>query len=915
MNNPLVCHIISHTHWDREWYLPYEKHHVRLVRLMDTLLELLDHDADFHSFHLDGQTIILEDYLQVRPEMRDKLVQYIKEGRLVIGPWYILQDEFLTSSEANIRNLLIGFQDARQYEGAVSKLGYFPDSFGNMGQAAQILRQAGIDTAVFGRGVKPTGFNNAVTEKTNDFESPYSEMIWQSPDGSSVLGILFANWYHNGMEIPADEEQSKLYWEKKIEDAARYASTPHLLFMNGCDHQPVQTDLSAALAVVRREMPDVQFVHSSFEHYIEQVKPALPDDLSVVKGELRSQHTDGWFTLVNTASARVYIKQKNQIGQAMLEKVAEPLAAFAHILGQAYPHHLFTYAWKTLMQNHPHDSICGCSIDEVHREMITRFDKSLQVAEEIVDESLEVITQHINTAVFAEFSTEAVPFTVFNTSGWKRTGVQSVVLEVGRISIDGQDPALAAQELQKKSYQDWILVDSQGAKVSFTMEDLGPQFGYDLPEDRFRQPYMARKHKLTFEAQDVPALGFKTYAWIKNPGPAEVVSESNEDPSLVIGEREMENDCLKVAISADGRLSVMEKQSGHTFMDLLIYEDVGDIGNEYVFKQPDGEIAITTEGLKAEITLVEDTPYRASFEIIHELEIPQGANVLLQSEMNQMVLFKDRKAQRVLETVPMRIITRVSLEKGGKGVKVKTTFDNKATDHRLRVLFPVDLNTTVCSVDSIFEVVQRTIEPAPEWENPSNCQHQQAFVDVSDERAGLTIANLGLNEYEILRDGRNTIAVTLLRSVGELGDWGVFPTPEAQCLGEQTVEFEMIPHPYPGVRSGAFAEAYQFQIPWTERQTGIHTGKLPTEFGFVEWNGEGLAFSTMKINNQTDAVILRWYNMRLEESTLAVELNTSIKELYVSNVLEGTIGPLAHTGTDSLDVGPAQIMTLGIKLK
>ena len=125
------------------------------------------------------------------------------------------------------------------------------------------------------------------------------------------------------------------------------------------------------------------------------VQHALNHELSIVKGELRSQRTDGWSTLVNTASARVYLKQMNQLGQAMLEKVAEPLAAFAHVLGvgKKYPHHLFTYAWKTLMQNHPHDSICGCSVDEVHREMVTRFEKSRHVAEAIVDDSKRAIAE------------------------------------------------------------------------------------------------------------------------------------------------------------------------------------------------------------------------------------------------------------------------------------------------------------------------------------------------------------------------------------------------------------------------------------------------------------------------------------------------------------------------------------------
>ena len=98
--------------------------------------------------------------------------------------------------------------------------------------------------------------------------------------------------------------------------------------------------------------------------------------------------------------------------------------------------------------------------------------------------------------------------------------------------------------------------------------------------------------------------------------------------------------------------------------------------------------------------------------------------------------------------------------------------DNQAKDHRVRALFPMDLQASSHNVDSMFEVATRDNEPAAEWENPSYTAHQQAFVDVTTATAGLTVANQGLNEYEVLRDGRNTIAVTLLRSVGELGDWG-----------------------------------------------------------------------------------------------------------------------------------------------
>ena len=883
-----TAHIISHTHWDREWYMPFEYHHMLLVELMDTLLDTLDSDPDYKYFHLDGQTIVIEDYLQVRPSQRERLERYIKEGRIQIGPWYVLQDEFLTSSEANIRNLLTGHKDAEQY-GVISKTGYFPDSFGNMGQAPQILQQADIHNAVFGRGVKPTGFNNMVGE-ADTYESPYSEMYWEAPDGSQVLGILFANWYCNGMEVPVGSEAAKAYWDKNLKNAEEFASTPHLLFMNGCDHQPIQTDLSDAIKTASTLYPDIEFKHSNFDEYIADVAETVPTDLTVIKGELRSQHTDGWGTLVNTASARVYLKQMNQQAQTLLEKVAEPLAVFAHLDANAsYPHDELTYAWKTLMQNHPHDSICGCSVDEVHQEMETRFLKSRNVAEVLIHEATAKLVKQIDTLGVAAWAgskianddvtngnpnvdtnhdvegenetkadsdTEAViPFTVFNTTGWHRTGAVQVELEVEKKYFsEGPAPHVLAQELKQKPLDHYVIKDEQGKIIPSQIDDLGVHFGYDLPKDRFRQPYMARKVKVTLLASDVPALGYKVYACQQVISDSTLNSTSNvtllsgaiETKSVHVEGHRMENDKLAVTVEQDGTLTLLDKQSGHVYTGLNAFENSGDIGNEYVYRQPNGEVAMTTEGLEAQITVVEQNAVRAVIEAVITWEIPASANETFAKEKQEFVPFRERTAVRTTETVPLILTTRYTLEANSGMVKVETRFNNQAKDHRLRALFPTGVNSAYHYADSIFEVAKRDTQPAKEWINPSNCQHQGAFVSVHEQNRGLTIANKGLQEYEVLLDEDNTVAVTLLRAVSELGDWGVFETPEAQCLGEQVVEYAIIPHAKDGIDSGAYANAYQFQIPWTVVQTELQHGKLPTTYSWLNWNEEetALAFST-----------------------------------------------------------------------
>ncbi|PIP13836.1 MAG: alpha-mannosidase, partial [bacterium (Candidatus Stahlbacteria) CG23_combo_of_CG06-09_8_20_14_all_40_9] len=184
--NKYVIHIVSHTHWDREWYLPYETMRLRLVDMMDTLLGIMDSDSDYRYFTLDGQTVVLEDYLEIRPEMREKLRNYIKDGRILVGPWYTLPDEFLVSGEALVRNLLLGHRIASDF-GRVIETGYLPDMFGHISQLPQILCGFGISTAVLWRGV---GGEEA-------------EYILQGPDGSEVFLCRLEpeRGYSNGHDI------------------------------------------------------------------------------------------------------------------------------------------------------------------------------------------------------------------------------------------------------------------------------------------------------------------------------------------------------------------------------------------------------------------------------------------------------------------------------------------------------------------------------------------------------------------------------------------------------------------------------------------------------------------------------------------------------------------------------------------
>ncbi|EJC3745598.1 alpha-mannosidase [Enterococcus faecium] len=865
-------YIISHSHWDREWYMAYEQHHMRLIELIDDLLELFEVDPSFNSFHLDGQTIILDDYLQVRPEKRQAIQQAINEGKLRIGPFYILQDDFLISSESNVRNMLIGMEESRKW-GTPVMLGYFPDTFGNMGQTPQLMKQAGISAAAFGRGVKPIGFDNQVLEAEN-YSSQYSEMWWKGPDQTAIFGLLFANWYSNGNEIPVEKEAALAFWKQKLADAEQYASTNHLLMMNGVDHQPVQKDISKAIHLANELFPDYEFIHSNFTDYLEAVQKDVPEDLGSVEGELTSQETDGWYTLANTASARVYLKQWNTKVQRQLENITEPLATMAYEVSGNYPHDQLDYAWKTLMQNHPHDSICGCSVDSVHREMIPRFEKADEVGKYLAQDSLEQLTAAIDTTGFPK---DSFPFVIVNTAGMDKTGEAEITIELERKRFAEGIPEQLYQELENLPKRKYHVETKSGATIPAILSEETVQFGYDLPKDRFRVPYMARMIKVTLPLENMPAFSWETFALVEGEA-----KEEEKETMIHQSGRIIENGPLHLTIEKNGTITMEDRKNKRKLNNLHIFEDIGDIGNEYIFKQPFCDQPILSSNKEnSEVKVLVDTPEIAKISILQEMEIPVSADERLEKEQQMVVEFRYRKAERSKEKRILQIKTIMTIRKDSKKIDFETTLDNQMKDHRLRVLFPTKLHVEHHEADSIFEVVKRPNHVSKSWENPTNPQHQQAFVNIHDEEYGVTVGNFGLNEYEVTEDGQ--IAVTLLRSVGELGDWGYFPTPEAQCLGEHRFNYSIELHG-PEEKFSTYLHAYAAQIPFSTQQIKHHEGTLISKQQYLTIKSETFAITALKRSKFSDKVVVRGFNMSSHLEKL--EITKDNGKTVILNLLE-----------------------------
>ncbi len=856
-----TAHIISHSHWDREWYLPYESHHMRLIMLIDQVLQAIDNDPDFKSFHLDGQTICIDDYLQVKPQNREKVYNAIESGKLKIGPWYVLQDAFLTSSEANVRNLQYGDADCRRY-GAKTKVGYFPDTFGIYKQAPQILKEAEIDNMIFGRGVSTTGFANQVS---NQFESKFSEMRMRASSGDQVLGILFANWYSNGNEIPCDRKLAKQYWDQKLSDAMRYTNCEHLLFMNGCDHTPYQEDVTTAIKVANELYDDVTFVHSSFDEYLQAIKETVDEQsLTTIESELVSQTTDGRFTLVNTASSRIVQKIKNAKLQNMYEQLVEPLSA---LYANEYMHSEIEYGWKKLMQNHPHDSICGCSIDSVHDTMDARFEDSENVAKHVIERTLNEFKKNV------DISCDNLAFTVFNPSELTND-LHCIEIEYDR-ALFANSYESARDMMKALVISDMQLVDDSGEAYDSVITDLGIKFGYYLPDDKFRRAYYARNIQVEFVAPVKP-FSHQTFYLQKC-----LNKEYKREKKQYI-----ENDLYKVSVNDDCTINIENKRNGKQLAKVLKIYDQGDIGNEYMFGQVANDVQIGLDEISSSV--YEHSNVKEQVEINATLFIPKQADELLAKEQLEIVNYFERASKRSSQIIKMPITIRLILGAGNSGLKVEIEFENKAKDHRLRVSFENSCTTNTHKVDSAFEVIKRDNQPLPTWENDAFDRRMFKFIQIPCEDSTLTIATNGLHEYEI--DKANNVYITLVRSVGELGDWGHFPTPEAQVLTpikcELYINFDNKENDnYHGNK------ARTIFTPMPYIQVSKNKGTIPSTKTMLKLSHDDNSYLSALKRNQNDQLIIRFGSCG-EDSLITCKNNlvkTNLLERDVKSTFDNVI--------------------------
>jgi mannosylglycerate hydrolase len=970
----LHLHLISHTHWDREWYLTFQQFRLRLVHLMDDLLEMFAADPDYLYFLLDGQTIVLEDYLQIRPEKEEEIRKRVKEGRLLIGPWYILPDEFLVSPEATVRNLLQGERTSRRF-GEKMNVGYIPDPFGHISQMPQILRGFGIDTACLQRGLS---------------DEPV-ELWWQAPDGSRVFLSYLRDGYGNAYALPIHDQQSLSSEIERISSSllansqSRMLSANgegHLLLMQGTDHMLPPPGTPAALAAANPKLEGSIVEHSTLPRYMESTQKAIRENslsLQTVNGELRSSKRHP--LLPGVLSTRMWIKQRNRQCENLLEKWAEPFSVWAELAGKNPPNPdplegaflsrvrvrrpggLLRQAWKLLMENHPHDSICGCSVDQVHEEMKPRFDQVEQIAEEITRQSLDALARAVNTVHPLQSShpdqgQAEHAIIVFNPVEGPRTGAVDVEIplhggEDDFVIVDESNHLLPHRVIQVSSREVMSMTfDREGMlsalnlienarlasmavrQVSFTREEglvkvriyLAPIGGPDWqawntaldkvhtflaePEvEAYEISAVTVPHtSVQFLAPEVPKYGYRTF-WLKQRSEEDRLEEVSDTD----GPSAISNEFFTLSFSPlDASFSLLDKRTGAGYDRLNRFIDGGDCGDEYNYSPPTADQKIEAAAAGSVHKAV--SPVQQSLRAELVLMVPAGLN--------------PTRLARSDSLVPLKISTRAILIPGVPRVEFHTEIDNQALDHRLRVHFPTPFDAQEAEYDGHFEVVRRTIE-LPEFdstwiEDPRPEVPQRSFARISGESRSLTLANRGLPEISAERSPSGSIefALTLIRCVGWLsrddfstrrGHAGpMLETPGAQMQGVFSFDYALIPGNADDPLSD-YHQAYAFASPLSAVPAAVHEGPLPPAGSMIGISNPAFSISAVKpAEDNENALIVRGYNLTGSPQQVEMSLWRPFQNAMRVNLAEQSSGaPVqADEGRVHFTCGPHEIVTL-----
>ncbi|OHB59036.1 MAG: hypothetical protein A2Y12_18340 [Planctomycetes bacterium GWF2_42_9] len=959
MSNRPIIYVISGTHWDREWRFTAEQSLLRLAELVDVLLNVLENNNAYPCFLLDGGTVIMEDYLAIRPENEQRLKALFKAKRIQTVMWYTLPEMSTVAPEALIRNLLIGKKMADQFGGAI-KTGYTATSYGQISQLAQIYSGFGVNTVMSYRG-------------TNKYQVPPICKL-EGPDGSRVYHIRCfdevtrTNWFfyphymlvldklardlgtkwnpeewpihmadqglyetaiqlkNENMDFNTDPEKIKKAVRMLVNQAKPQCIGDNLLALDMEDNAVPYVKLPEMIKKINETLDDYLIKQSSLDEYVESCLNSIDDSkLHTLKGEMRFTLIEAGFNglLGATHSSRIDLKLMNDLAQRELINIAEPLSAMSSVFGGSYETTLLDRAWLYLLKNQAHDSICGAAISEAHDDNPGRFRSVISLAKECSRKACEEIWSQIDTAGI--FEQGDLTLTFFNTLPIRKRGVELVVIDApkpnfGEYKIEpctGAGPIVEGFNPDEMvTFQYFDIFDESGNKIPFKiLERENIDLEVERKLDSNAAVYDILRNRILLEV-DVPPMGYKTYAvrprkrhYVTVPKP------HGSRPLIASNNRILENEYLKISIDSNGTVDVLDKNSGRQLHGLHYFCDDASTGNAHKHKGTLRNFTVTSLGEKASLTLIENNTLRASWKIDLEMSIPDCAEL------------SSRNRSHTKTTLP--ISTTVTLKKGSKLVEVKTAISNQARDHRLRVMFPTHIDTDYAYADAAFDVIKRSVlweQVGDNVEEYHPFKPMQRFVTVSDDKEGFSFISKGLGEYEVIDDPQRTLAITLLRTSRAYmrANRGLM-TPEEycrnlgqHCLGTIEYEYAICLHKGNWDQGGIHLAADSFRLPMRAIQGVSKKGLLPlTQSLFILEPAEDIQVSAFYKSSLAGGYILRLWNTKNKDVNAKIQFNINITSAQLVSMDEQTIQETLKVNNSviELKITHSKIVTLLVKTR
>ncbi|MCV0404377.1 MAG: alpha-mannosidase [Chloroflexi bacterium] len=917
---PTTIHLVPHTHWDREWYRPFQSFRMQLVDLVDRVLDMLEADDDF-TFTLDGQLATVDDYLEIRPEQEERLRGHVASGRLAIGPWLILMDEFLVSGETLVRNLEMGWARAHDF-GEPMHVGYLPDMFGHVAQMPQILRRAGLADAVVWRGV-PASIDR------HGFR-------WESPDGSWVRAEYLPSGYGNAAGMFAVPDRLDAAATRFVEWSRPWFGDDPVLAMYGTDHTAPVPEL-AALVGRLNEVHEASHVKlSTLADYVAAATP-LRDSDPCWRGEMRSGARAN--VLMGVASAHIDIKQAAGRAENLLERYAEPLSAI-HLPAHAWPAPFLSLAWRRVVENSAHDSICGCSVDPVARQVLVRFAEAEQVAG----------TLSRRAAGGVATSVPAGALLALNPSPTPRTDLVEAELlvpdEWGEVALELHDGTrVATQELARKEPllfdatirgaeaddlfrrfhgreifdHSWngyridgrtvtLEVDSDPDPAWLDVDELRAEVMAALrsaPADEWQIRIVARSRRTLAAVMPAPALGWTAARAVEGAGDGDNAVQVAPDG------RTLDNGLVAVTVDDDGTLRIRSTDGTEAVGVGRIVEG-GDFGDSYNYGPP------------ASDRLVE---HPETVEVRADLGGPiRGRTVVTRSYAWPAGLTADG-SERTSASVPTEVVMEVELRAGEPFVRIGIAFDNQSDDHRVRLHAPLPRPADASHAEGQFAVVERGMKGEGGYrEEPLATYPAHGWVDAG----GLGLLLTHLAEYELLEapsaPSARELAVTLLRSTGLISrndnPYREDPAgpelaiPAAQMRGRWRYELACLPHAGSWIEGDVPRAADRYRHPFVTAPGGGTRDATwpPAQAGLplLEVQGDQVVLSALR---RRDGAWLEARLVNLASDARTVTLTPGILEAREADLL-GAAGeplPVGDAGALELRLGPAEIRTIHLR--